>query len=129
MYLAGSQISCGVKQLYNLDLAEFKAVFGQRAKKKREPLSYWDEYDEIGDRFETGYTYLLSDIASDPNHHGQSIADFIRANDLGTLTEHGEVRNPNSGNQIKVWVWTYNGNKPKTRKRGTKTPKRLGRKS
>src|SRR5947207_1098090 len=39
--------------------------------------------------------------------YGQRFAEFIRKNELGDLVETtGEHQNPNSGNFLRVWVWT-----------------------
>jgi hypothetical protein len=39
---------------------------------------------------------------------GDKLAAFITENDLGTLTVQDWTKNPNTGNQIKVWMWVPN---------------------
>ena len=41
----------------------------------------------------------------DGGHYGEKFAAFIRECKLGTLAETGWQVNPNSGNEIKIWVW------------------------
>jgi hypothetical protein len=40
--------------------------------------------------------------------YGERFAAYIRRHNLGTVTASKRVENPNSGNQLKVWVWTIN---------------------
>lgn len=46
--------------------------------------------------------------------YGMRLAKFIRANKLGRVTSGPPNRNPNTGNQVKVFIWTPN--KPAIRK-------------
>lgn len=40
---------------------------------------------------------------------GNALARFIRVNKLGSVQAAGRPkRNPNSGNQLKVWMWSIN---------------------
>lgn len=43
---------------------------------------------------------------ADRNGGGKFFADIIRTNKLGALVETEPTRNPNSGNQIRGWLWT-----------------------
>jgi hypothetical protein len=136
-----SAVSCGVDYYYDLDVASFKAslkpkkggpphpgkepMYGTDAWSKwveREDayLDYWDCHD--GDEFQQGFSYIFSDTNDGP---GQDIADLIKKHKLGSLVSTRWAKNPNSGHQIKTWIWRYNGKKiPDERK---KAPKRMGR--
>ena len=40
------------------------------------------------------------------NGYGDKFAAFITKHQLGEVSMTGPSRNPNSGNMVKVWVWT-----------------------
>ena len=113
--IQSSSISCGISQLYYLNLATFKSMFDRDEKQAtRWKDEFQKPYKELFfplQRFNKGQAYMFSDAVDYKN--GQQVADFIRANELGNITEIGPWRNPNSGNNIKAWLWVYNGNKPK----------------
>jgi hypothetical protein len=76
--------------------------------------SFEDDTD-IGDYggFYKDYTYIFSDNKSGS---GALIAQYIKQNRLGSLVSTNWAVNPNSGNKIKTWVWTFNGRVPKALK-------------
>lgn len=38
--------------------------------------------------------------------YGERFANYIKEHDLGFVTQTGENVNPNSGNNLTVWIWT-----------------------
>lgn len=40
--------------------------------------------------------------------YGDKLAHYIRENNLGTVTVSEENLNPNSGNRLKIFIWTFN---------------------
>jgi len=49
---------------------------------------------------------MFSDTDHDGNRGGNALAAYIRENQLGDIVEAGPRMNPNSGNQIKMWIWS-----------------------
>jgi hypothetical protein len=47
--------------------------------------------------------YTFTDVE---DGNGDGVAKYIRANKLGTITRAPIALNPNSGNRIKIWIWT-----------------------
>lgn len=45
--------------------------------------------------------------------HGENLAKYIKKNKLGSLQVTRARKNPNSGNLVKVWIWTPNERKLK----------------
>lgn len=39
-------------------------------------------------------------------YNGERFAQYVRENKLGNVLKSESARNPNSGNQIAVWIWT-----------------------
>jgi hypothetical protein len=117
MEISPSNISCGVKQLYDLGYwsKKFDGPAGltsgphsttiQQVTAQRHAI-FTSQYSGVM----KGYTYLFSDAESYGN--GTNFAKFIKQENLGELTEGHTTVNPNSSNKIRVWVWTYNGKKP-----------------
>lgn len=54
------------------------------------------------------FRYLIFTQALDANRYGINFAAFIRKYELGEVIETDFNVNPNSGNPVKVWVWTVN---------------------
>ena len=50
--------------------------------------------------------YIFSDIGD--KKIGNSLAKYIKKNKLGLITKSPSRINPNSGNSLKVWIWTLN---------------------
>src|SRR6202007_2960824 len=48
---------------------------------------------------------MFSDTDNGASYGGNSLCRYIRENNLGEIIEMGPRMNPNTGNQIKVWVW------------------------
>lgn len=51
---------------------------------------------------------LFSDIDRHPNYEtgGNALCRFIKDNKLGDILEAGPRMNPNTGNMIKMWIWS-----------------------
>lgn len=92
----GTSISCGVQQLYGVGYNTPSAVIRTAFRGQGDP-----------DRFTAHIVF--SDVFSDSEDHvvgGQRLAEFIKERKLGTVVASPGRVNPNSGNRIKVWVWT-----------------------
>lgn len=57
------------------------------------------------------------------SRYGQRFAGHIRANNLGEVTEIGPAVNPNTSNQLTVWVWTVDHDNLKKYREKTATKK------
>lgn len=93
-----ASVSCGVRQLDELRMEDFRDLVAQNI------VSYGDE-----DYFKKGYWYIFSDNQMGA---GRAIARTIKAKKLGKLVSTGWATNPNSGNKIQTWMWRYNGKQP-----------------
>jgi hypothetical protein len=51
---------------------------------------------------------------------GMALASFIKKHNLGSMATHSACRNPNSGNQLRVWIWKVNRRAVKRWKSATK---------
>jgi hypothetical protein len=49
--------------------------------------------------------YLFSLTEYQDRTSVEAFEEFLKANNLGTLTASGEKRNPNSGASLKMWIW------------------------
>lgn len=95
-YLEGSEISCGVAQLYDMY---------EEGNPKDIMKTVANEINEINAKI-----ILFSDVAG-PKKGGAKLAAFIGKKKLGPLISSRAVVNPNSGNKIKVWMWTVDRKK------------------
>lgn len=86
---------CGVYELHDLnELAPVDLLFGFLSEKEdNTPFVIFSDAvrDELGDAFD--------------EPRGLELAKFIKDNKLGTLFATPERHNPNSGNNIILWVW------------------------
>jgi hypothetical protein len=103
MLIGPSKISCGIREMYGLSLADFKNMLNG--------LNAGQQSEGLMQSFTKNWTYIFSDSTGHGN--GNMIARFIKDNDLGDLTEMGEWQNPNTLHTINLWIWKYNGNKLK----------------
>jgi hypothetical protein len=107
---AGNSLSCGHRALTALkcwgrkNLEEIKASNPPDMERAQ---AYWARKDMIEriNQFSPGMTFIFSD--ADIFGNGLNLANWIRERGLGMLTEHGPIKNPNSGNMIRFWMWTY----------------------
>lgn len=51
---------------------------------------------------------IFSEAKNGSGNYGERFAAYIRRNNLGDVVASGRRVNPNSGNQVKCWVWTLN---------------------
>lgn len=51
---------------------------------------------------------IFSEANNEHRRYGENFATYIRRNKLGTVVASERRVNPNSGNQVKFWVWTLN---------------------
>lgn len=120
MVIEGSAISCGVYQIfsvYNATLQELKNVLREFKGEWEEARSEYDEdtntvtYPKTVD----GLTFVFSDVVRE-DKGGTKLVRFIKDYDLGTVTATlpDGHKNPNTTNNIQLWVWLWNGNIPKT---------------
>ena len=96
---------CGVKEiigLSNVSTAEYKEVI------KRLALSIFHE--DHGCAF---YLFSQATNSDDPKtsttnkvKYGEKFREFIESEKLGTVIETATEINPNSFNNLKVWLWT-----------------------
>lgn len=89
VYFTNSNISCGVHQIYGLSVKAHDAITAAS--------------NHIGCRF-----LIFSDKIHKTTSSlsgGQRLAKEIEDNKLGDLTKSTEGINPNSSNNIAVWVW------------------------
>jgi len=49
---------------------------------------------------------MFSDTDHGGSKGGNALAEYIRENNLGSIVEAGPRMNPNSGNMIKMWIWS-----------------------
>lgn len=94
---------CGVKELTELRLLDDPL--------KNMQAFVASAYDKGG--FNGRFRYGLFAEANLPNTrypktYGKDFAAFILSNELGEVIETRSNINPNSGNAVKVWLWTIN---------------------
>lgn len=66
------------------------------------------EWAEDGDQIGQEQAFILfTDNVSD-NNYGVNLAKYIKKNKLGTFTATRARENPNTGNMVRVWVWSPN---------------------
>jgi hypothetical protein len=83
---------------------------------------YWDKRTELGEGYKEDdvfYSYKIfkgeTIIFSDRDlatSGGRRLAKSIEKYGLGEVISIG-TKNPNTGNNIRTWVWVYNGNQVK----------------
>jgi len=125
--IAGSQISCGIQEIHSLWPWNPK----QYENRKDNPIftsiseSEYSKAQVLGLRknmFESEYhvTYtwkpgmLFTFSDADVYGNGLAFAKWLKQEGLvdGEMTEIGPTINPNSKNEIRMWIFKYNGKKP-----------------
>lgn len=101
MNQSASAISCGVAQIWGMDLRGFKEFCA----KHRPSGPSGQSSLGVG----KNWTYVFSD---NDQGRGKDIAQYIRDNDMGDIVEIGWARNPNTGANINTWIWRSNGKLP-----------------
>ena len=107
---------CGIRELNNLSRdADSQASiisFGLQCYEKHLEGTLKNEYgDDVRldrDKFRYGLFSQANSPSATPNPatYGERFAAYIASNMLGEVTETGTHKNPNTGNLLKVWVWT-----------------------
>jgi hypothetical protein len=109
MKVLGSCVSCGVRQLYDLSLEGLEARLYQYHAEAADKLGIAPQ-GESPDYLCKGYTYVFSDSTRRGN--GVKIAQYIRRHKLGKIIGTDVVSNPNTGRNIRTWLWVFNGTVP-----------------
>lgn len=101
MNLTGSSISCGVWQMggINWDGTPQTILTSFMAARRTPEAGYY------GRHLPKKAFVLFSD---NKMGRGLLLSEYIQQNGLGTISETEWVKNPNSGRDIRVWVWTPN---------------------
>jgi hypothetical protein len=71
--------------------------------------------------------FIFSDTTNTPHLGGQGLADYIRKNELGELTESSVFTNYNSGNKIRCWIFVPTLHTPKAAKPSVTTKPRVAK--
>ena len=95
IYIQGMDC-CGIKEISGLSYAKNSA---------EAMYSFMNNSYDWNQRFR----YVIFSQAKTNATYGKKFAAFIRKHKLGsTVVTRGEHRNPNSGNVLKIWIWTIN---------------------
>lgn len=111
MYLDASEISCGIRQIVDVhyaNLRSFKNLFTLDSDQIKQ--NTWDSIYK-------NYIYIWSDNSSG---NGKLVEKWIKKYKLGTVKSTPWQSNPNTGRNIKMWTWRYNGHIPKEWKKELK---------
>lgn len=95
-FIEYSAVSCGLAQLVDLE---------NECDPWKTLVNCFD-YDIDTNEEEVGAFVLYSD--ANVNSNGQELTDYIRRYKLGPVAETNLKYNPNSGNQIRAWIWEPN---------------------
>lgn len=100
---------CGVKELHGLsfysqDPATFLKFHFRRDRASWEATSE-DNY-HIDRLFSPNFRYAYFTQAGRAQTYGEEFATYIKDQQLGEVVETTLNVNPNSGNELKMWVWT-----------------------
>lgn len=91
-----SYMSCGVSILYG--------IYGERPRDTVYKVLKQRHEKDIRKTKEA--FVIFSDTDNDSSTGGNALYKYIRDNQLGDIVEFGPRMNPNSGNRIKMWVWS-----------------------
>jgi hypothetical protein len=90
----GTYYSCGVSVLSGLSVSSPEQMVNKVLKERA-----ITDTKKIREAF-----VVFSDVAE--GHGGNSLCRYIKDNKLGDIVEFGPRMNPNTGNMIKMWVWS-----------------------
>lgn len=68
--------------------------------------AFYDQRFYGGQKY--GHAYAVFTDHTNGKTYGKALAKYIKENGLGTVTAMRSKMNPNSGNVIKLYVWTVN---------------------
>lgn len=102
-----SYISCGVRQIYNIE-GWNKIYFDEPGLFIKE--FYNGSYDPAWGR---KFKFAIFSHRSNGSEVGgtqtcKKIKEFIETNNLGKVMESDTEKNPNSGNDIQIYIWNIN---------------------
>jgi hypothetical protein len=92
---------CGVKELSYIRDSSAKDTVLEVAQAK----FYADELDKYEDMNDFAYA-IFTDTNQTDYQYGNSLRNFIKENNLGTIKETSPKRNPNTGHKVKVYIWS-----------------------
>lgn len=106
---ANSMRCCGVKELTELSGTRDPAAALMTM------LNYLGRHEYGGPGSRTILHFpaahiIFTGVTKTRSNYGERFANFIRENNLGEVIESVVKRNPNSGNPLKVWVWSIHRN-------------------
>lgn len=98
--------NCGIVELMGLQ-GKAKSVLQEFAR---------NFFEEVDGDYDDNYTYttrfglvVFSDrVPKTGKSAGMKLAEYIKENGLGEITQSHSVKNPNSMNTITLWTWTPN---------------------
>lgn len=93
---------CGIKELTDL------VAKGDPVLNMKDFVSQAYDRELFNGKFRYGIFAEANQFDSNAKTYGRQFAKLIIDNKLGTLVETERNVNPNSGNEVKVWVWTIN---------------------
>jgi hypothetical protein len=103
MFLNGDIGCCGIMEMANIqDEPSTKAIL-RRFGSEHVP-SWGDKAGRFPEKFEAAY-FIFSQAGKE-NPYGEELAKLIKKLKLGRVYSTGWKTNPNSGNPVKVWIWT-----------------------
>ena len=106
---------CGVREIGGLSGYEERT--GRRKTNEQHMADMWTQMYQTSEDYPVGQVNWRYAIFTQANHpialgkavYGEDFAAYIRTNNLGNVIEtEGDHKNPNTGNWVKVWVWTVN---------------------
>ncbi len=111
-----SAVSCGVHQAYGLERSTPQKLTMALADSYFQECNDWkcDEYGTYGEGVACRHRneaincahFIFSDVMRNNTGNGARLAAFLTKLDIGTVVESPTSRNPNSGNRIRVWIFT-----------------------
>lgn len=85
-YMSYSLVSCGIREIDGLE-------------------DMWDADTIIANVSDIDTAFVLFSTTSS---HGDELRDYVRRFKLGKVVETDWVKNPNSGNEIRAYLWQVN---------------------
>lgn len=105
---------CGILEIHNLRTESAPGAMRRLCKQ------YWSNSRLVPDPEPNGRfmplfpnIVLFTAVVDGANTYGQNFAKLIAENDLGTVVESEERKNPNTGYTVKGWLWSINKDKLK----------------
>lgn len=101
---------CGVFELHRLcyfdtPQSAFLAYVDKTYLRKEKRMQLDNTIADVAYPFDH-FRYVIFTQAKKMEHYGKAFAAFIEKHALGSVIHTTFNKNPNSGNFVKVWVWT-----------------------